>query len=258
MKIIPVPCLQDNFAYLVLCEETGHIGIVDPSDASPILTALERLSAKPVAILNTHHHWDHTGGNASLIQHFPDLKVYGHHSDRGRIEGQTIFLEDGDSLHIGRLQGRALYNPGHTLGAVSYLFSDCLFTGDTLFGAGCGRLFEGSAAQMHHSLNHVIGSLPDDTRIYFGHEYTLSNLKFAEAVEPHNQKIQERLTETQELRLIHRETSPTTLARERQTNPFLRCTEPDVHQAVSRQEPDLDLENSAEVFRVLRAWKDQF
>lgn len=258
MRIIPIPCLKDNFAYLLICETTGLLGIVDPSEAGPVLKALEPLKLQPVAILNTHHHWDHTGGNSELLMRYPDLKVYGYSSDRGRIQGQTEFLEDGDQFQIGGMTGRALFNPGHTLGAVSYFFEDSLFTGDTLFAAGCGRTFEGSAEQMYDSLNQVIGGLSDETQLYFGHEYTLNNLAFAQAVEPHNRAIQKRLKEVQGLRAKQSWTTPSNLALERQTNPFLRCEQGDVHKAVASREPGVDLSNGAEVFRVLRAWKDQF
>lgn len=258
MKIQTIPCLRDNFAYLIICEDTQHCAMVDPSEADPLLEALRtQPELQPVAILNTHHHWDHTGGNAGLLQAYPELKVYGHHSDKGRIAGQNVFLESGDTLQIGELAGRVHYNPGHTLGAVSYAFEDALFTGDTLFAAGCGRTFEGSAEQMHHSLNQVIGSFDDETRLFFGHEYTLNNLRFAQAVEPNNPEIQARI-ERVKAQLQQGHSTPSRLKEERQSNPFLRCEQEAVQQSARQQEPDLDIHTPHEVFRVLRAWKDRF
>lgn len=261
MKIIPVPCLKDNYAYLLICPQTGETAVVDPSEMAPVMKALETQSKKQplklVAILNTHHHWDHVGGNEALLAEYPELRVYGHASDRGRIPGQTEFLEHGDTLQIGHLQGQSVHNPGHTSGAISYAFEDALFTGDTLFGGGCGRTFEGTAAQMYHSLNQVIGSFAPETRIFFGHEYTVNNLRFALVVEPENSDVRQRSQKVVGQRGAGRTTTPSTLAEEFLTNPFLRCEEPAVFEALRRHEPGLKPE-PAEVFRVLRAWKDKF
>src|SRR5262249_38652863 len=148
MQIIPIHCLKDNYAYLLVDEASGQTAVVDPSEAEPVLNALAEAQKKAdlqlVAILNTHHHLDHTGGNQDLKERFPELKIYGHASDQGRIAAQTEFLADGDRVQIGGLNGHIVHNPGHTLGAISYAFEDALFTGDTLFGAGCGRTFEGT------------------------------------------------------------------------------------------------------------------
>ena len=170
MKIVPVPCLEDNYAYLVIDESTGEAGVVDPSEADPVLAALQREGVELRAILKTHHHWDHVGGNKALLRKFPALSVYGHASDRGRIEGQTVFLNAGDDFSLATLLVGVLHNPGHTTGAVSYVIADCVFTGDTLFAGGCGRLFEGSPADMYTSLVKTIGALPAETKVYFGHE----------------------------------------------------------------------------------------
>ncbi len=262
MKILPVPCLRDNYAYLLICEQSGHTAVVDPSEAAPVIKAFEAEQKKfpdlqLTAILNTHHHADHTGGNAELCEQFPDLKVYGHASDKGRITAQNVMLEDGDSLSVGELTGKAIFNPGHTTGAVSYAFEDALFTGDTLFGGGCGRVFEGTTLQMYESLNHVIGSFPDQTRIFFGHEYTVNNLRFALVVEPDNPQVRMRSQRAVALRGAGKATTPSTLAEERLTNPFLRCAEPAVIESIRRHDPQRG-PHPSEVFRVLRAWKDKF
>ena len=141
MEIVTIPCLQDNFAYLLICQKTGEAAIVDPSEADPVQKEINYQNVKLTTILNTHHHWDHVGGNKELKSDFPDLKIYGHSSDRGRIPEQTEFLEDGDHVMFGEQSGSFLYNPGHTLGAITYLFGEAAFTGDTLFAAGCGRIF---------------------------------------------------------------------------------------------------------------------
>lgn len=267
MKILPIPCLKDNYAYLLSDEQSGETAVVDPSEAAPVLAALASINQvlaekhqpelKLVAILNTHHHWDHVGGNEALLERFPELRVYGHASDRGRIAGQNQFLEHGDTLMIGSLQGRVVHNPGHTSGAISYSFEAALFTGDTLFGAGCGRTFEGTAEQMYHSLNKVIGGFPDETKIYFGHEYTVSNLRFAMEVEPVNSDVRMRSQRTVAQRGAGQMSTPSLLGDERKTNPFLRCSEPAVIESIRRHEPRLN-PVPAEVFRVLRAWKDKF
>lgn len=257
LSIHPIPCLQDNYAYLLVCEQTRQTAVVDPSEAAPVLRALQAKGLELHAILNTHHHGDHTGGNAELLTHFPGLPVYAHASDRGRIYGQNRFLEAGDHFELGQLSLRVLHNPGHTHGAVSYAVAEALFTGDTLFGGGCGRVFEGHPAQMYHSLNQVIGALPDSTQLYFGHEYTLKNLQFALAVEPENAAIAKRLQTVQALRQTGAFSCPSHLESERQTNPFLRCESPAVQAFVKAQEPHNPL-TPVEVFRVLRSSKDRF
>jgi hydroxyacylglutathione hydrolase len=257
MRIIAIPCLKDNYAYLINCSETGQTAVVDPSEAEPVIQALKTNGLSLNAILNTHHHWDHTGGNSELLMHFGKIPVLGHRSDQGRIAGQTVFLEAGSVFQLGSVRIGVLYNPGHTSGAISYAAGNALFTGDTLFAAGCGRVFEGTPAQMYHSLNHVIGACSDQTQLYFGHEYTLKNLEFAQSVEPQNAAIAKRLAELQVLRAKGAFSTPSSLALERQTNPFLRCGHQAVKDYVQNQEPGLALEPE-EIFRVLRASKDRF
>jgi len=257
MQVIPIPCLSDNYAYLLVCPTTRDAAVVDPSQAAPVIAEVERSGVKLVAILNTHHHWDHVDGNNGLISNYPDLRVYGYASDRGRIPGQTDFLDEDQTFSFGRLSGHITHNPGHTTGAITYYLEGCAFTGDTLFAAGCGRLFEGTPADMYMSLNKKIGSHPDDTMLYFGHEYTLANLKFAQYMEPGNPHISTRMEKVAELRKSGAFTTPSTLAEERQTNPFMRCQIPEIIAAVKRAEPGND-GSAIEVLRVTRALKDQY
>jgi len=242
MRIIPVPCLKDNYAYLVVCDQTGHAAVVDPSEAEPVLAALERepeLTLK--AIWNTHHHHDHVGGNQEVCAARPGLEVVAHGSDRGRVPAQTRFAEEGDELSLGSLRAAIVHNPGHTRGAISYHVHGApgaLFTGDTMFGAGCGRLFEGSPADMFTSLGKLT-ALPPDTRVYCGHEYTASNLAFAAAAEPDNQAVSERRQQVAALRARGEPSVPFTIADELASNPFVRA-------------------GSIERLGELRAWKDRF
>jgi hydroxyacylglutathione hydrolase len=227
MRVVPVPCLSDNYAYLLIAD--GEAAVVDPSEAVPVQAAAAREGVRLRAILNTHHHWDHVGGNEGLLQDQPDLPVYGHESDlaRGRIPGQTVGLPDGAERTVLGRRVQALHIPGHTLGAVAYFFPDegVVFTGDTLFGAGCGRLFEGTPEMMFASLQRLCG-LPEATQVYCGHEYTERNLAFAAAVEPQSAAIaaiSARQTRVRALRAQGLPSVPSTLAEERETNPFLRA-----------------------------------
>ena len=257
MEIVTIPCLQDNFAYLLICPNTGEAAVIDPSEADPVRKELNRQNVKLTTIFNTHHHWDHVGGNKELKCDFPELKIYGHFSDRGRIPEQTQFLEDGDQVIFGKQTGSFLHNPGHTSGAITYLFGKTAFTGDTLFAAGCGRLFEGTPNQMHDSLNNRIGKLPDYTELYFGHEYTEKNLLFALSVEPGNMGLNKKLADIKIRRSSGKFSTPTTIAEEKQTNPFLRCNSDEIKGFVNSSDPDNDL-TEKEVFRTLRELKDVF
>src|SRR3990172_8713471 len=184
MQVIPIPQLADNYAYLVIDEASRRAGVVDCAEAAPVLAAAERAGVELCAILPTHHHYDHVGGNDDLLAAQPGLAVYG--ADE-RIPGLTQKVADGDQIRIGSLAARVIFIPAHTSGHLAYYFEreKAVFTGDTLFAGGCGRLFEGDAAMMIRSLSKLM-ALPDDTQVYFGHEYTEKNLRFALSLEPTN------------------------------------------------------------------------
>jgi hydroxyacylglutathione hydrolase len=255
MKIHQIPLLRDNYGYLLVCEKTRQTAIVDPSEGEPVLRRIEQEKVEPVAILNTHHHRDHTGGNEELLtQH--KLEVYGHRSDSARIAGLTRGVEEGDEVHIGELKGKVFFIPGHTTGHVAYLFDNNLFCGDTLFTAGCGRLFEGTPEQMQGSLKKLM-TLADNTKVYCGHEYTESNLRFAMSVEPKNPKLVSRFERVQGLRARGVPTVPSTLEEEKQTNPFLRWDSKEIQANVKAANRDARLDPVA-VFAAVRKMKDSF
>jgi len=223
VRIVTVPCLEDNYGYLVIASN-GDAAIVDASEAAPVRDALRREGVTARAIWSTHHHHDHVGGNAELAGEL-GLEVVGHVSDRERIPGMTRGVDTGDTVRVGDVEARCIHIPGHTLGAVAY-FIDAggervVFTGDTLFCAGCGRLFEGTPAQMHASLSRLL-ELPGDTRVHCGHEYTESNLRFAAHVEPENAAVAQAQERARALRAEGKPTMGTTLDEERATNPFVR------------------------------------
>ena len=226
MRVIPVPCLSDNYAYLVHDEASRDAFVVDPSEAQPVIAALTQNNLRLVAILNTHHHMDHVGGNEELVAKYGAMPVYAHSSDQGRVPAQTVAVEEGKSFRAAGFEVEVLHIPGHTLGAVGYVVEDAVFTGDTLFVGGCGRLFEGTPAQMHESLSGKLGRLPPSTRVYCGHEYTVSNLRFAVHAEPDNRAAADKLVVAQATRERGEPTVPSTIGEELATNPFMRCDEP--------------------------------
>lgn len=255
MKIIQIPLLRDNYGYLLVCEKTNRAAIVDPSEAEPVLRRVEQEKVELVAILNTHHHRDHTGGNEGLLAK-RRLQVYGHKSDQARVFGMTDGVDEGDAIQIGEIKGGVFFIPGHTTGHVAYLFENNLFCGDTLFTAGCGRLFEGTPEQMQASLKKLM-ALPDDTKIYCGHEYTESNLRFALSVEAKNPKLVARLERVQGLRTRGLSTVPSTLAEEKLTNPFLRWDSKEIQTCVASALPGTRLD-PVSIFGAVRKMKDAF
>jgi hydroxyacylglutathione hydrolase len=255
MKIVQIPLLRDNYGYLIICQKTNTAGIVDPSEAEPVLPRVELEKVTLKAILNTHHHRDHTGGNEGLLAK-QSLEVYGHKSDQGRIPGLTRGVEEGDEIAIGEVRGSVLFIPGHTTGHVAYLFGNNLFCGDTLFTAGCGRLFEGTPKQMHGSLKKLMG-LSDDTKVYCGHEYTESNLRFAMTLEPKNHKLVSRFERVQGLRARGASTVPSTIEEEKHTNPFLRWDSKEIQASLKAGSPGLRLD-PVSVFATVRKLKDAF
>ncbi len=236
MEVIRIPVLSDNYIFLIVAggaspvEDRTHriAAVVDPAEAAPVLAELARKQVELVAIFNTHHHGDHVGGNQELIAAFPNLTVYGGAEDRGRIPGQQVYLEDGDRVRFGDREAEVFFIPGHTRAHIAYYFPPVtsdepgeLFCGDTIFAGGCGRLFEGTPAQMVSSMT-KLRQLPDRTRIWCAHEYTLSNLKFAITVDPQNQELQQRLVDVTAARSNSIPTVPTFMGIEKRTNPFLR------------------------------------
>lgn len=257
IQVIPVPALRDNYIWLIRLpgkrpEDPARAVIVDPGDAAPVLAALAAHRLQPAAILVTHHHPDHTAGVAELRQRFA-LPVYGPAGLRSGAPEHP--LREGDAVPLGDgLALRVLEVPGHTLDHIAYHGGGLLLCGDTLFTGGCGRLFEGSARQLHASLQ-KLAALPDATRLYCGHEYTLANLAFAVRVEPGNHRLAARLAETRRLRDRHEATASATLAEEKATNPFLRCHIAAVRRAAERF-CGRPLNTEWEVFAMIRSWKD--
>ena len=229
MRVIPVACLRDNYAYLVVQE--GRAAVVDPSEAAPVLGAVARDGVELVEIWLTHHHWDHVGGIEALVDQGGIGAVRGSAYDhgQGRIPGQNAALSDGDRFDFFGAAVDILEIPGHTLGAIAYLTNGNLFSGDTLFIAGCGRVFEGTMEMMSQSLA-KLRDLPGDTRVWCGHEYTVNNLRFAKTVEPHNDRIDLALEQATRARAEGAYTVPGRIDRELATNPFLRFDVPEVAQ----------------------------
>jgi hydroxyacylglutathione hydrolase len=256
VEVTVIPCLEDNYAYVLRPEGSTTVALVDASEAGPVLRALEEHGLALGAILSTHHHLDHVGGNEQLVASFPGIPVYGSALDRGRIPKQTHFVAHGEELDVLGLRLTCLLVPGHTRGAVSYAGHGAVFTGDTLFAGGCGRLFEGTPQMMHESLNVTLGSLPDATLVYCGHEYTAKNLEFAAAVEPGNRAVVAKAERVRATRARGEPTVPSTLADERATNPFMRVTSGEIR---ARYRDRLgDVADAVAVLGALRAEKDAF
>jgi hydroxyacylglutathione hydrolase len=247
MQVIPVPCLSDNYAYLVVQGRTA--AVVDPSQADPVLRAINEHGLKLTEVWLTHHHWDHVGGIEPLIEECPIAHVRGsrYDADHKRIPRQTDDLSDGDSFAFGDAVVDIMEIPGHTLGAIGFVTEGNLFSGDTLFIAGCGRVFEGTMEMMSQSLA-KLRSLPADTKVWCGHEYTVNNLRFAQTVEPDNPDIASALREAKAARGAKQFTVPGRLDRELATNPFLRFDDPGVAKGRS----------AVESFTAIRQAKDNF
>lgn len=257
MRVIPIPQLSDNYAYLVIDDATRQAAIVDCAEADSVLQTVRQEGVDLVAILPTHHHYDHVGGNEDLLRH-KKLDVYGFRGQADRIPGCTKEVGEGDRIEVGNLRATVLFIPAHTTGHIAYHFIDekAVFTGDTLFAGGCGRLFEGDPQMMINSLTKLM-RLPDDTRVYFGHEYTEKNLRFALTLEPDNRKLVEKHAWSVEQGRAHRPTVPTTIGSEKDTNPFLRWASPELRSTLHRQFSDLSMDDVS-VFAKTRALKDVF
>jgi hydroxyacylglutathione hydrolase len=263
LDIVPIPAFTDNYIWTLLAPEQSGVeracAVVDPGDAAPVKAYLTKHQLTLTAILITHHHADHTGGIAALTEAY-NVPVYGPAAEN--IAGVTHALRDGDRVTLRALSEfkwaelRVIEIPGHTRGHIAYVGDDFVLCGDTMFAAGCGRLFEGTPAQMFASLQRL-AALPPATRVFCTHEYTLSNLRFALTVDPDNAALIERSLDDQALRERGDPTVPTTIARERATNPFLRCDTLSVR-AHAEQFAGKPLSGSVDVFAAIRAHKDVF
>ena len=254
LRISPIPAFKDNYIWLLENTENACCAVVDPGDAAPVLSVLAKKQLTCVAIIATHHHWDHTGGIAELLTHM-DVPVYGPAQDG--IAELTVPLSEDDTFEIDELslQFNVFDIPAHTRGHIAVYTDEFVFTGDTLFLAGCGRIFEGDATQMHHALQKIL-TLPEETLVYCGHEYTESNLEFALLVEPENKDIQVRLDEVRILRSQGQASVPAPLSIEKKTNPFLRCELPDVIKSAKKYS-GRTLADPIEVLSVIREWKNE-
>ena len=256
LRVSPIRAFSDNYIWLIRGQrDASSVAVVDPGDAAPVLRALHEQNLKLAAILITHHHPDHIGGVTQLVEKFSPA-VFGPASET--IPGSPTKLRDGDSVDLKEMGLRfsVLDVPGHTAGHIAYVGHGALFCGDTLFSAGCGRLFEGTAEQMHRSLA-KLSALPPNTLVYCTHEYTLSNLKFAAAVEPSNLDLQAYTKRCRELRDQDRETLPSNIGLEHSVNPFLRTSCESVKRAAEAH-AGRALQSDTEVFATVRAWKDGF
>ncbi|MEG4453689.1 hydroxyacylglutathione hydrolase [Microcoleus sp. N9_A1] len=257
MQVYRLPVLSDNYIFLLHDPDRHTAAVVDPARSQPVLEQLQALGAELTAIFNTHHHSDHIGGNQELIDRFPQITVYGGAEDRGRIPGQQVFLQAGDRVSFANRTAEVFFLPGHTKAHIAYYFPPSnpsetgeLFCGDTLFAGGCGRLKEGTPAQMLASLGQL-RNLPDNTRVWCAHEYTLKNLQFALSVDGDNLELQQRLGEVKEARSRSQPTIPSSIGIEKKTNPFLRWDSPNLQSAANTRDP-------VQTFARLRGMKDQF
>jgi hydroxyacylglutathione hydrolase len=252
-EVVALRAFKDNYIWAL--RNDRYAAVVDPGDAQPVLDYLQRERLELCAILATHHHADHVGGIAELLAHDP-VPVYGPRDEP--IPTLTHPVGEGDEVQIGQLglRFKVFDIPGHTRAHIAYYGANSLFCGDTLFACGCGRLFEGTARQMVDSLAKLT-ALPDATLVYGGHEYTLANIAFARAVEPHNEELLARAADAAEKRNRDLPTLPSTIGREKKTNPFLRCLQPEVIAAADKY-LGARASDPVQVFAAIREWKNRF
>lgn len=243
LSITPLLLLEDNYGYILIDKTTGQVAVVDPSESKPVIQYLESNNLNLDFIINTHHHWDHIGGNEDLKNKY-NAKIVAPSYDVHRIPNVEIPVSDNDIFHLGGSECVILHVPGHTLGQVALWFKkeEALFTGDTVFSLGCGRLFEGTAEQMLNSFKRI-RALPLSTKIYFGHEYTAANLKFALSIDSKNKKLQAKPAPT----------TPTRLAEEIEQSPFFRWDDPCL-----RKNLNMTTASDVQVFAKIRSLKDDF
>jgi len=253
LTITQIPVLTDNYIYLINDQVSGETAVIDPALAQPVLDVLDKKGWRLTYILNTHHHWDHVGGNLELKQK-TGCKIIAAQADRDRIPGIDRGVSEDDVISLGQHQARVISTPGHTRGHIVYHFAEdgALFCGDTLFVMGCGRLFEGTPEQMWNSLQ-KLKALPPSTRIYCTHEYTQTNGRFALSVEPDNRQLQEKMIEVKQLRLENKPTVPSTIEQEIATNPFFRADSISIQKTLG-----LESQSPVHVFTELRKRKDSF
>ncbi len=266
MRIERIPTLRDNYTYLIVDPATNEAAVVDAPEVDPVVDRIEALGVNVTKILSTHHHPDHSAANPALAQRY-GAPVYGYVSDAHRIPGFTHGLEEGDTVSVGELQAEILFIPAHTRGHIAYVFPDAVFCGDTLFSAGCGRLFEGTPEMMHAALNGKLSRLPDHTRVYCGHEYTESNLRFALSVEPGNEQLQAKMDSVQAIRAHAGSnwhdandvemTVPSTIGEEKATNPFMRPNSPEIIASIQMQAPGTPTDDVS-ILGAVRRLKDSF
>ncbi|MDA0977661.1 MAG: hydroxyacylglutathione hydrolase [Proteobacteria bacterium] len=253
LEVHQFPCLSDNYGYLIHDAAAGVTATIDTPEVAPINAALAEKGWKLTHILNTHHHFDHAGGNLELKEQW-NCRIIGSRSDARRIPGIDEEVGDGDSFRFGSFDVQVFDVSGHTIGHIAFYIPNAasLFCGDALFALGCGRLFEGTPAQMWTSLQ-KLSALPDDTRVYCAHEYTQSNAAFALSVEPQNADLKKRAEQITTLRAANKPTVPSTIGEEKATNPFLRPMSPELQANLNLQGADL-----VEVFAETRRRKDSF
>ncbi|KAM9990796.1 hypothetical protein ACTFIY_006832 [Dictyostelium cf. discoideum] len=268
MRVLPVLVNQDNYSYLVIDEKNKVAVSIDPCEPNKVISALSSISSdiKLDSVFTTHHHWDHAGGNNLIKTIIKDINVYGRDE---RFEGITKKLENNEVLKIGSLKIKTLDAPAHTSSHVLYLIEDenepnqvkSLFTGDTLFIGGCGRLFEGNPEQMYNALYNVIGKLPDDTLVYVGHEYTLKNLEFAKTLESvnENKELYNFYDQCKEKLANGKFTVPSSIAQEKLINPFMRCHLPSIYNHYLKENPtSINPPSPIDVLGFIRSLKDKF
>ncbi|XP_036326749.1 hydroxyacylglutathione hydrolase, mitochondrial-like isoform X1 [Rhagoletis pomonella] len=241
MHVKVLPALQDNFMYLIIDNSTKEAAIVDPVDPESVIAAVQAENVHLTKVLTTHHHWDHAGGNEKLVKMYgKPLEVYG---GDDRIGALTQKVSQDDRIQIGNLKVSCLFTPCHTTGHICYFVESsntddrAVFTGDTLFQGGCGRFFEGTPDQMYSALCQKLSSLPDDTKVFCGHEYTLQNMAYARHVEPLNDKILKRIEWAKLRRATKSPTVPSTIGEEKSWNPFMRVHEANVQKHANEQDP---------------------
>ncbi|VDK47179.1 unnamed protein product [Anisakis simplex] len=256
MRIVPIPALTDNYMYLLVDESSKQAAIVDPVDIPAIQSALQTSGTELSAALVTHHHWDHAGETGNLADKYDSrLPIYG---GDDRISKLNNKVKDGDTFKIGSLHVKCIFTPCHTTGHICYFVTSensdqkVVFTGDTLFIGGCGRFFEGSATDMHKALNEKLASLPDETEVYCGHEYTVTNLRFAQSVEPKNEEVSKKLEWAKAKQKNHEPTIPSTIGDEKRFNPFMRVSKSEELQKLAKSTDPIA------VMALIREMKNKF